>query len=58
VNIAAISVIYHQSALKQQAGIAIMKKAMENMQTDTQALIRMMEQSVHPHKGVHVDTRV
>lgn len=57
-DIAAISVIYRQNALRQQAGIAIMKKTMENMQTDTQALIRLMEQSVHPHIGRNVDTKV
>lgn len=57
-DIAALSVIYHQIAAKQEAGIAILKKAMETMEANNEALLRLMEQSVNPHIGSNVDVRI
>ena len=57
-DIAALSVISHQNAVKQQAGIAVLKKAMDNMESNNQALIKVMEQSVNPHIGANVDIKV
>ncbi|NLW02986.1 MAG: putative motility protein [Clostridiaceae bacterium] len=57
-DIAALSVVYHQNAVKQHAGIAVLKKAMENMEANNEALLRMMEQSVNPHVGSNVDIKV
>lgn len=57
-DIAALSVILRQNAVRQQAGIAIMKEAMENMEANSHAMVEMMEQSVNPHIGANVDVKV
>ncbi|MBW7476039.1 YjfB family protein [Paenibacillus oenotherae] len=44
--------------LKQQAGIAVMAKSLDNMQLQGQLLIKMMEQSVQPHLGGNLDIRL
>ncbi|CAH1217949.1 hypothetical protein PAECIP111893_04336 [Paenibacillus plantiphilus] len=46
------------SQLKQQAGIAVMAKSLDNMQLQGQLLIKMMEQSVQPHLGGNLDIRL
>jgi len=58
VDIAAMSVIYHQNAARQQAGIMILKKAMDNMDANNEILRRLIEQSVNPHIGSNVDIKV
>jgi len=57
-DIAAASIIMKQQQLKQQVGISVMKKAMSSAETSTEALLKMMEQSVQPNLGQNIDIRL
>jgi len=57
-DIAAASIIMKQQQLKQQVGISVMKKAMSSAETSTEALLKMMEQSVQPNLGQDIDIRL
>jgi hypothetical protein len=57
-DIAALSVSMHQASVMQQADVSIMKKAMDTAQTNSDALVRMMEKSVMPNLGSNIDIKV
>lgn len=57
-DIAAISTIMAQGRVKQQAGIALAKQVMDVAKVQNQNIIKMMEKTVTPHKGVNIDTRL
>jgi hypothetical protein len=57
-DIAALSVITKHAALMQQVGTAVMKKAMEAAKVNSEAMIKIMEQSVNPNLGTHIDIKV
>ncbi len=57
-DIAALSTVMHQSSVRQQAGLAVLKKAMDTAQTDSEAMLQMIAQSVEPHKGAHIDIKI
>lgn len=57
-DVAALSVVTHQNAVRQQAGIAVMKKAMDAAKGNTEALLKTMELSVAPHLGSNLDLKV
>jgi len=61
-DIAALSVVMNQSQLKQQASLAIVKKAMTTAEVNGSQLIEMLEQSTapnapHPNLGGKIDIR-
>ena len=57
-DIAAASILIKQQQLIQQVGISVMKKAMSSAETSTEALLKMMEQSVQPNLGQNIDIRL
>lgn len=57
-DIAALSAVMSQSSLSEQVSVAILKKAMDTTNENTQALTKMLEQSVNPHLGSKVDIKV
>ncbi len=71
-DIAALSMGFAQMNLHQQAGISVMKMAMDKSKTETIDLIQqmmevndyidvdtsVMEQSINPHLGANIDIRV
>ena len=71
-DIAALSMGFVQMNLHQQAGISVMKMAMDKSKTETIDLIQqmmevndyidvdtsVMEQSINPHLGANIDIRV
>lgn len=57
-DIAALSAVMANQQVRQQAGIAIVAKAMDVAETESQELIRMMERSVTPELGSQIDIRL
>ncbi len=57
-DIPALSVYTHQASLSQQAGIAVMKKAMDTAKTSSDALVKMMELSLNPNLGSKIDLKL
>lgn len=57
-DVAALSISMKQGQLMQQVGIAVMKKAMTNAETSTEALLKVLQQSVQPNLGQNVDIRL
>lgn len=64
-NIAALSTVMSQAKIKQSAGIAVMKQAMDVQKAQSEALIKMMKElpnggEVPPSEtlGTHIDVSV
>ncbi|MGI6086004.1 MAG: YjfB family protein [Acetivibrionales bacterium] len=57
-DVAALSVSMKHSRLIQQVGITVLKKAMESAQTNTEDLLKALEQSVTPSLGQNVDIKL
>lgn len=57
-DVAALSVVMHQNSVRQQAGIAVLKKAMDTSKAGTEAMIQMLSQSVEPYKGGNIDIKI
>lgn len=57
-DIAAMSTSLHQARLMQEAGIAVMKKAMTSAEILAQDMIKALEQSVAPYLGQNVDIKI
>jgi len=57
-DIAALSMILHQTSLSQQIGVSVLEKALDSSEANCDALIKMMEQSVAPNLGGNIDVRV
>lgn len=56
-DIAAMSVIMGQTQVRQQAGIALMDKALNQAEGQSDAMLKMLEESAQPHLGSTIDTR-
>ena len=54
-DIAALSIGLSQMKVSQEAGISVMKIAMDTAQDQTNDLTKMMEQSISPHLGSRLD---
>lgn len=54
-DIAAMSMAMSQVNLQQQASIRVMDKVMDESGTQTDSMIKMLEQSVSPHLGSNID---
>ncbi|MDD5936632.1 MAG: YjfB family protein [Clostridiales bacterium] len=57
-DIAALSTTLSQSAIMNEVGTAVMAKVMETNNTESVAMIRMMEQSVTPNLGGNIDVSI
>ncbi len=57
-DVAAMSVVMRQGQLMQQVGVSVMKKAMESAEISTEALLKVLEQSVQPNLGQNIDIRL
>lgn len=57
-DIAAISQIMNHSQIRQQVGLSITKMAMDNAKSNSNELIKVMEQSINTHTGKNLDIRV
>lgn len=64
-DIASMSIVLNQHKVQQQASISVMKKAMDQMEGNTEFIQNMMEQKniqslqhmEQPHLGVHIDLK-
>ncbi|WP_040683379.1 YjfB family protein [Thermosinus carboxydivorans] len=61
-DIAAVSVVLNNSKIADQAGVQVMKLAMDTVASQSKALtadmVQLMQQSVQPHLGGNVDIKV
>lgn len=57
-DIAALSSTLCQQSQMQQAGVDVLKKALDNSQSSSQELVKLMEQSVKPCVGANIDIRL
>lgn len=57
-DIAALSVVMHQSRIRQAASLSVMKRVMEMSQVHMQEMQKMLEMAVTPHLGANVDIRI
>ncbi|WP_440894810.1 YjfB family protein [Amphibacillus sp. Q70] len=57
IDIAKLSIAMNQSQLKQQASISVMKKTMDQAEMQSEQMIQMLQQSIQPHLGGHVDVK-
>ncbi len=56
-DVAAMSVIMTQAQVKQQASVSLMDKALDQAETQSSDMIKMMETSMQPHLGGNVDVK-
>ncbi len=56
-DIAAMSVIMNQAQVKQQASVSLMDKALDQAETQSSDMIKMLETSMQPHLGGNVDLK-
>lgn len=57
-DIAALSTAMSQMSLAQEVSVAVTSKAMDITEQSGDAMRRMLEQSVTPHKGGNIDIQV
>lgn len=57
-DIAGVSMAMSQSKVNDQAGIQLMKIAMNTGNENATAMTQMLQQSVNPNVGQHIDIRV
>lgn len=56
-DIAALSMAMSQASVKTEANVSIMKKTIDQAETNGQEVVKMLEQSVRPHVGSSIDFR-
>lgn len=56
-DIAALSMVLSQANVRQEATMSVMKKTMDQAESNGQSLVKMLEQSVQPHIGGSVDIK-
>jgi len=57
-DVAALSIHMSQAKLGQAVGISVLKMAQETAIQQSQELMRIMQQSVQPHLGRHIDLKI
>lgn len=57
-DIANLSTALSTSRLQTQISVAMLSKSMETTETISNSMVKMMEQSVQPYLGQHVDINV
>ncbi|MFP3324093.1 YjfB family protein [Planococcus maritimus] len=56
-DIAALSMSLSQMNVRQEASVLVTKKAMDQAETNSASVVKMLEQSVQPHIGGSVDLK-
>ena len=56
-DIAALSMALSQMNVRTEANVSIMKKTIDQAETNGQDVVKMLEQSVQPHIGGRVDIK-
>ncbi|MCH4827611.1 YjfB family protein [Planococcus halocryophilus] len=56
-DIAALSMAMSQASVKTEASVSVMKKTIDQAETNGQEVVKMLEQSVRPHVGSSIDFR-
>lgn len=56
-DIAALSMVLSQASVRQEATMSVMKKTMDQAESNGQNVVKMLEQSVLPHIGGSVDIK-
>lgn len=56
-DIAALSMSLSQMNVRQEASVLVTKKAMDQAETNSANVVKMLEQSVQPHIGGSVDLK-
>lgn len=57
-DIAGMSVSMNQANIMQNVNLSVMRKSLDQMQQNGDALIKMMESSVNPNVGQNIDIRL
>ena len=57
-DIAALSIESNSINTSNLIGTAVLKMSLDTIQTGSDAMIKMMEQSVNPNLGMNIDLRV
>lgn len=56
-DIAALSMALSQMNVRTEANVSIMKKTIDQAETNGQDVVKMLEQSVQPHIGSRLDIK-
>ncbi|ANU09195.1 putative motility protein [Planococcus antarcticus DSM 14505] len=56
-DIAALSMAMSQMNVRTEANVSVMKKTIDQAETNGQEVVKMLEQSVQPHIGSRIDIR-
>lgn len=56
-DIAALSMALSQMNIRQEATVSVMKKSMDQVESNGDSVVKMLEQSVQPHMGGSVDIK-
>ncbi|MFD2655540.1 MULTISPECIES: YjfB family protein [Gracilibacillus] len=56
-DIAAMSIAMNQSQVKQQASVSLMDKALDQAESQSSDMIKMLESSMQPHLGSNIDIK-
>ncbi|MBD8014888.1 YjfB family protein [Planococcus wigleyi] len=56
-DVAALSMALSQMNVRTEANVLIMKKTINQAETNGQDVVKMLEQSVQPHIGSHLDIK-
>ena len=57
-DIAALSMALSQMNVRTEANVSIMKKTIDQAETNGQDVVKMLEQSVQPHIGSSFDIKI
>lgn len=57
-DIAALSMSLSQMNVRQEASVLVTKKVMDQAETNSANVVKMLEQSVQPHIGGSLDLRL
>ncbi|RLJ86137.1 YjfB family protein [Planococcus citreus] len=56
-DIAALSMSLSQMNVRQEASVLVTKKVMDQAETNSASVVKMLEQSVQPHIGGSIDLK-
>lgn len=56
-DIGALSMALSQMNVRQEANVSLMKKTLNQSETNSAQVVKMLEQSVQPHLGSSVDLK-
>ncbi|MGP4040705.1 YjfB family protein [Gracilibacillus sp. D59] len=56
-DVAAMSIAMNQAQVKQQASVSLMDKALDQAESQSSDMIKMLESSVQPHLGNNIDIK-